>query len=187
MRHSCPKARPTARLATRLALACVAATVVCAVPGAAQARAEGKATSRTWAVPAQAAVKDVAELSNSDLEDAVMVAINQARAENGLRKIWSFDVCTDALAEQWGERIARTGRFEHRDQGEVVRRCDTSWAGETLVRGTDLTPTAMVELWLDSPGHRQILLSPRARRAGVAITVDPQGRTIGVVNLVRQG
>ena len=44
----------------------------------------------------------------------------------------------------------------------------------------------MVDLWLDSPGHREILLSPRARRAGVAITQDAQGRTIGVVNLVRE-
>ena len=42
----------------------------------------------------------------------------------------------------------------------------------------------MVDLWLDSPGHREILLSPRAKRAGVAITRDAQGRTIGVVNLV---
>ena len=92
---------------------------------------------------------------------------------------------TDQLAEQWGARIARTGVLEHRDQREVIRRCDNSWAGETLVRGTNLSPEAMVSLWLDSPGHREILLSPRAKRAGVAITRDAQGRTIGVVNLVR--
>ena len=114
-----------------------------------------------------------------------MVEINNARAANGLRKVWNFDVCTDELAEEWGARIARTGLFEHRDQSEVIRKCNNSWAGETLVRGTGLTPAAMVDLWLDSPGHREILLSPRARRAGVAITQDPQGRMIGVVNLVR--
>jgi uncharacterized protein YkwD len=141
------------------------------------------ADARTWSVPRTASVSG--DATSNDLEDALMVRINEARAERGLRKIWNFDGCTDQLAEQWGDRIARTGRFEHRNQGQVIRRCDHTWAGETLVRGTGLSPAAMVELWLDSPGHRDILLSPRARRAGVAITSDDQGRTIGVVNLVR--
>jgi uncharacterized protein YkwD len=137
-------------------------------------------------VPRSAAAVD-ANASSDQLEDALMVRINQARAAHGLPKIWNFDVCTDQLAEKWGARIARTGVLEHRDQREVIRRCDNSWAGETLVRGTGLSPETRVELWLASPGHREILLSPRAKRAGVAITRDSQGRTIGVVNLVRRG
>ena len=165
------------RTLSRLATLALAAAVVCGVPAAAEAK--------TWSVPTAVSVKDASALTSSDLEDALMVEINEARARNGLRKIWNFDLCTDQLAEQWGARIARTGLFEHRDQSEVIRKCNNSWAGETLVRGTGLTPAAMVGLWLDSPGHREILLSPRARRAGVAITNDSQGRTIGVVNLVR--
>ena len=164
------------RALSRLATLGVAAALLC-VPAAAQAK--------TWSVPTSVAVKDASTLTSSDLEDALMVEINNARANNGLRKVWNFDVCTDGLSEQWGARIARTGLFEHRDQSEVIRKCNNSWAGETLVRGSGLTPAAMVDLWLDSPGHREILLSPRARRAGVAITQDPQGRMIGVVNLVR--
>ena len=167
------------RFFSRLAAIGVAAALVCGVPAAAEAR--------TWSVPRAVSSADRADLTNSQLEDALMVRINQARASHGLRKIWNFDVCTDRLAEQWGERIARTGAFEHRDQGEVIRKCNKSWAGETLVRGAGLSPEEMVRLWLDSPGHREILLSPRARRAGVAITDDGQGRTIGVVNLVRHG
>lgn len=165
------------RILSRLAVLGVAAALLCGMPAAAEAK--------TWSVPTTVAVKDVSDLTSDDLEDALMVEINSARAAQGLRKIWNFDVCTDQLAEQWGSRIARTGLFEHRDQNEVIRKCNNSWAGETLVRGTGLTPHDMVELWLDSPGHREILLNPRARRAGVAITEDPQGRTIGVVNLVR--
>lgn len=164
------------RILSRLATLGIAAALLC-VPAAAEAK--------TWSVPTAIAVKDGSDLSSSELEDALMVEINSARARQGLRKIWNFDVCTDQLAEQWGSRIARTGKFVHRDQNEVIRKCNNSWAGETLVRGTGLSPRDMVELWLDSPGHREILLNPRARRAGVAITDDPQGRTIGVVNLVR--
>lgn len=162
---------------SRLAALGVAAALVWGVPATAEAK--------TWSVPRAVSASDPADLTNSELEDALMVRINQARAANGLRKIWNFDVCTDRLAEQWGKRIARTGAFEHRNQGEVIRKCNKSWAGETLVRGTGLSPEKMVELWLDSPGHREILLSRRASRAGVAITKDGQGRTIGVVNLVR--
>jgi uncharacterized protein YkwD len=160
------------------AAATVAALMTAGVPTAAEAT--------TWSVPR--AASDVAADATSDqLEDALMVRINEARAEHGLREIRTFDVCTDQLAEQWGARIARTGVLAHRDQREVIRKCDNSWAGETLVRGTNLSPETMVSLWLDSPGHREILLSPRAKRAGVAITRDAQGRTIGVVNLVRHG
>ena len=167
----------TPRLRSLLVTATVAAALLCGVPATAHAQ--------TWPVPTTAAVKDTSVLSGDALESALMVKINEARAANGLRKVWNFDECTDQLSEQWGDRIARTGRFEHRDQGEVIRKCHNSWAGETLVRGSGLTPESMVQLWLDSPGHREILLNPRARRAGVAIAQDPQGRVIGVVNLVR--
>ena len=175
---------PHPRHLARLATIAVAAAALCGVPAAADAK--------TWSVPRTAAhavsggVKlDVQKVASDVLEDALMVEINDARAARGLRKIWNFDACTDQLAEEWGRRIARTGVFEHRDQNEVIRRCNNSWAGETLVRGVGLTPDAMVDLWLDSPGHREILLSPRARRAGVSIEQDSQGRVIGVVNLVR--
>ncbi len=175
---------PHPRSLVRLATLTVAAAALCGVPATAEAQ--------TWTVPRTSAhavttrAVDVGSVASDVLEDALMVRINDARAANGLRKIWNFDACTDQLSEEWGQRIARTGLFEHRDQGEVIRKCDSSWAGETLVRGVGLTPDAMVDLWLNSPGHREILLSPLARRAGVSIEQDSQGRVIGVVNLVRR-
>ena len=49
-----------------------------------------------------------------------------------------------------------------------------------------LQPLADVGPWLAAPPEGvRILLSPRAKRAGIAITRDAQGRMIGVVNLVR--
>ena len=171
------RSRLTTLLAPLLAPLCAAAALV-ALPASAQAA--------TWPVPtAVDSTKDVATLSSGELESRLMVEINKARVAAGLPKIRVFDSCTDRLAEQWGQRIARTGLFEHRDQKVVIRKCHKSWAGETLVRGSGLTPEAMVDLWLDSPGHREILLNTRAKRAGVAVTRDAQGRTIGVVNLVR--
>ena len=187
---------PHPRSLVRLATLAVAAAAICGVPAAADAKNwSGPRSTANWSGPRTAAHAVTSAggdfdgpteaVSTDALEDALMAKINEARAANGLRKIWNFDACTDQLSEEWGERIARTGLFEHRDQNEVIRRCDNSWAGETLVRGVGLTPDVMVDLWLDSPGHREILLSPRARRAGVSIEQDSEGRVIGVVNLVR--
>ena len=169
MRHP----RPLPALVS--ALVCAAAMV--GIPASAGAR--------TWSVPTTVPVQAAGPGADA-LEDAVMVRLNAVRDGLGLPKIWNYDVCTDALAEQWGARIARTGVLEHRDQGEVVRRCRRAWAGEVLVRGEGLTPELMVELWLASPEHREILLNPGARRAGVAVTQDAQGRVVGVLDLVRR-
>lgn len=141
------------------------------------------AQARTWAVPKTVATS--APTSLEEFETQLMVEINEARKTHGLRRIAKFDGCTDRMAESWGRRIARTGAFEHRDQHQVIRRCRTSWAGETLIRGAGLSPQSMVTAWLNSPGHRVILLSKRAKLAGVAVAKDPQGRLVGVLNVVR--
>ena len=180
MSHRSPTRRPARRSTAFAASLCLAATTLVGTAAAANAG--------TWPVPTSLdSARDASALPSEQLEDLLMVEINQARAANGLGKVRVFDACTDRLSERWGRRIARTGVFAHRDQGDVVDRCHGTWAGETLVRGAGLTPEQMVQLWLDSPGHREILLSRRADRAGVAITRDGQDRIIGVVNLVRHG
>lgn len=165
------------RLVSLMTPLLLAAALLFALPAAAQAA--------TWPVPTQApSTADATTLD--EFETQLMVRINEARVANGLRAVALFDSCTDKLAERWGKHISRTGVFAHRDQSQVIRRCNSSWAGETLVRGTQLTPESMTQLWLDSPGHREIILSKRAKRAGVAVVADAQGRLIGVLNLTRK-
>lgn len=142
------------------------------------------AHAASWQVPTTRS--DAPASSLDEFEDQLMVEVNRARRANGARRIAKYDGCTDRLAERWGRRIARTGLFEHRNQRQVLRRCRASWAGENLVRGTKMTPEDMVQAWLNSPGHRHILLNGKARLAGVAVTRDSQGRLIGVLNVVRK-
>ncbi len=169
------------RLSSSLAPLLIAAVALIGLPGSAQAS--------TWPVPTTvdraAIVLTTPALSVEDFETNVMVTINNTRVSNGLRPVPFFDKCTDQLSERWGNRISRTGLFEHRDQRKVIRRCSTSWAGEALIRGEQLTPESMVQAWMDSPPHRAILMSPRAKRAGIAVVEDSEGRLIGVLNLVR--
>ena len=145
----------------------------------------GGAHAATWDVPVVNTSQAPASLD--EFEDQLMVEINKARRAHGKKRIGVYDSCVDRLAEQWGAHLAGTGLFEHRDQNQVLRICKVTWAGENLVRGTGLTPAAMVQAWLDSPGHRAILLNTKARRSGVAVTQDGQGRLVGVLNVVRVG
>ena len=121
--------------------------------------------------------------SGAAFEDRVMVEINAARSRAGFQAVRFTDSCVERLATAWGQHIASTGIFAHRDQQQVLRKCDQTWAGENLIRGTGLTPRAIVEAWLASPTHRAVLLKARASRAGIAVVVDGQGRQVGVLNV----
>jgi uncharacterized protein YkwD len=141
------------------------------------------ASAATYKVPTVTASGTPANLDV--FEDQVMVEINKARRSQGLARIRLYDSCVERKAERWGARIAATGKLEHRPQSNVIKSCKQAWAGETLIRGWDLTPAQMVKAWMDSPGHRAIILGPNARRAGMAVTIDSQDRMIGVLNVTR--
>lgn len=118
----------------------------------------------------------------NEFENRILVEINQARVDAGLKKVKYFESCVDHKSERWARRIKRTDKFEHRNQRRVLRACDLAWTGETLVRGTGLTPEIAVQAWLNSPSHKAVIMKPRARWAGIGVRVDSEGRTIGVLN-----
>ena len=120
-----------------------------------------------------------------EFETRLMHQVNDVRSDAGLSEI-RHDSCVDRMAERWASHIVSTGVLQHRDQGVILRRCDQVWAGENLVRGTQLTAAAMVRAWMASPPHREILMKERARGAGVAVSRDAQGRYIGVLNVTRR-
>lgn len=141
----------------------------------------GPADASVHRVPTTAPV--AADESGAVFEDQVMVAINAARVSAGLRTVRFFDTCVDRMATTWGAHIASTDDFAHRDQNQILRKCDQNWVGETLIRGEGLSPEAIVDAWLASPPHRAVLLKARASRAGLSVVVDSRGRQVGVLNL----
>lgn len=140
------------------------------------------ADAALYRVPTATPAAAAADASGPVFEDQVMVAINAARVDAGLKAVRFFDTCIDRMATDWGTRIASTDVFAHRDQNEVLRKCHQTWAGETLIRGEGLSAQSMVDAWLASPPHRAVLLKVRASRAGLSVTLDPQGRQVGVLN-----
>ena len=139
------------------------------------------AQAEIWRVPASNPSANPT-LDLEEFEVQVMNQINVVRAASGRKKIQHFDTCVDRMAEAWANRIASTGTFEHRDQHQVLRRCDQKWAGENLIRGEQLTPLMTVEAWMASPGHRETLMKKRASLVGVAVVLDASDRFVGVLN-----
>lgn len=140
------------------------------------------AHAELWTIPTPVLSADPRE-DLDEFEVRLMNEINAVRTAAGRPRIEHFDSCVDRLAEDWASRIASTGVLEHRDQNQVLRRCNQSWAGENMFRGTLLTPVRSVGVWMASPPHREILMKRRGRLAGVAVARDSRGRLVGVLNV----
>jgi uncharacterized protein YkwD len=119
---------------------------------------------------------------------ALVCEINAARAKAGRPPVRSRPALVDAAVEHSSDMVERR-YFAHdtpegdgpadraRDAG-YMRRTDVWQIGEVLLwsRGDRLTAARAVELWLESPPHRHVLLSKRYRDVGAGpVTGAPMG------------
>jgi uncharacterized protein YkwD len=134
--------------------------------------------------PATAAeTSAAARWDKSTYERQVQRHINKKRTARGLSKLRVVR-CADTTADRWSKHLARTDSFYHQDMGVVLERCDANYAGETLVKGA-ISPRRAVKLWMQSPGHRRILLSKQPRRVGIGSYVDAHGQWVTAANFVK--
>lgn len=115
--------------------------------------------------PAQAASSAVMQMSANTYESRVQYHVNKKRAARGLPRL-RLESCTDGTAERWASHLASTGEFYHQSMMTIINQCDAYYAGETLGRGA-ISPKKLVYLWMNSPAHKDVLLSKHARRIGV--------------------
>ena len=141
----------------------------------------GVVASPTPLSAAAAAAEDTA-LTPDQFESQILAIANKHRKAAGLKPVRTVNPCLDRLSEGWAAHLAEAGEFEHRNQRRILRRCNLNWTGENLIQGTNFTPAAAVKSWLDSPGHRAVLMKPRASLAGLGISIDADGRIVGVLN-----
>jgi uncharacterized protein YkwD len=127
------------------------------------------------AVPAPAA-----EISSAaSLERGVLAEINAVRSAHGLAPL-RFNVRLDRAATSHSRAMATLGFFSHasRDGSDFSKRIARFypssryryWAvGENLLWSSpDVDAAAAVEMWMNSPGHRRILLGARWREIGLS-------------------
>ena len=122
-------------------------------------------------------------LSDTVYERRVQDWVNVSRRRHGLRAL-RFAACTDAAAERWSSHLAARNAFYHQAIGRLLERCNASYAGETLGRGT-ITPRRLVSMWMHSPPHRHVLLSKSPRRIGIGAVPTATGEWVVAAELMR--
>lgn len=155
------------------------------LPAASAAVAAGAATGARGVQTAQTTQAAPVTLSSGAYERRLQRWTNVQRRRHGLREV-TLDGCADGYAERWTRHLVRTGGdLVHRDQSEVLRGCDATAAGEVLARG-QVSPRRMVRMWMNSSGHRAILLSRTYRRIGLGAMRMRDGSWLATGNYLRR-
>ena len=108
-------------------------------------------------------------------ERAIVRAINRQRSKHGLAKLRSSArLARAADFHSWEMLEADYFAHESRDGGPFDRRvrrfADHRAVGETLAMLSGCsgkTASTVVRMWMNSPGHRAVLLSSSYRRVGI--------------------
>lgn len=123
----------------------------------------------------------IPEISEKNFEAQVVQLVNQRRASAGLKP----------LAHNWElSRVARYKSMDMRDRGYFSHTSPTYGspftmmknfginyraAGENIAAG-QTTPQAVVEAWMNSPGHRANILSTQFTEIGVGYAAGGSSR-----------
>ena len=139
---------------------------------AARARAASERCADADALPGQAA--------GDDLRDATLCLMNAERTARGLGRLQA-EPLLGRVAVSYARQMVRGRFFDHTSPGGSTMlarvsatrylRHVTSWSlGENLAWGTGplSTPRATVRAWMQSPEHRDNMLTPRWREVGIA-------------------
>jgi uncharacterized protein YkwD len=124
-------------------------------------------------------------------QSATVCLINSARRQHGLGRLGTASSLARA-ASSYSADMADGGFFSHQSPGGSTPQMRIShvgylsgasgWAiGETIAWGSGslASPAAIVRSWLNSPGHRAILLSGTFRDVGIGIALSAPGGASG--------
>ncbi|MFF8783436.1 CAP domain-containing protein [Streptomyces sp. NPDC015125] len=129
--------------------------------------------------PLRSADPSKAADTQSSAEARVLSLVNQERAQAGCSPV-TADTELAGLAQRFSDDMARRGFFDHTDPDG-----DTPWdraraagisdlGGENIARG-QATAQAVMDSWMNSPGHRANILNCDYKTLGVGAHVGPGG------------
>lgn len=111
-------------------------------------------------------------------QSEVLVRTNAERTRRGLRAL-TVSGCADRFADAWASRLASLGSLSHQALSPILSTCGARRVGENVAFG-NVTPAALVKMWMDSPGHRANILNPAFTAVGVGSVTTSSGRVYGV-------
>lgn len=98
----------------------------------------------------------------SRIEAKFVGLLNEERLRTGMEPLEISPKLT-AIADDYVRLNARRGGIDHDRDAPFTKRANragcTKWDGPVLARGYG-GPAAVLEGWLDSPGHRRVLMDP---------------------------
>jgi uncharacterized protein YkwD len=106
-------------------------------------------------------------------ERKVIRLVNRIRAHRGLRRLKTSRRLARAATEHTGDMLARDFLSHASSDGtgmaqRVRRYTGANWIGENIAAVSGrATARRAVRMWMQSPPHRAVLLSPSGRRIGV--------------------
>ena len=133
----------------------------------------------TSAAPKLSATPSKTSDGTSSAEAQVLSLVNEERAQAGCSPV-TADKELGTLAQRFSDDMAARGFFDHTDPDG-----DTPWdrarqmgisdlGGENIARG-QADAQAVMDSWMDSPGHRANILNCDYKTLGVGVHVGPGG------------
>ncbi len=116
----------------------------------------------------------------AQIEADIVAATNAQRAANGLGALSVSSCATDQVTSRVAQLVAENG-FYHPPLGPVVDACKAG-AGENLALGYS-DGAAVVDGWMNSPGHRENLLRQTYVSVGVSCQLQNARWLCGAVYL----
>ncbi|WP_336789293.1 CAP domain-containing protein [Paenibacillus sp. MMO-177] len=126
-------------------------------------------------------------------EDEGLALVNQAREAAGLQPLIRLEALFET-AEAKALDMRENHYFDHLSPaygtpGQMLTQFGVEWTayGENIAAG-QRTPAAVMEAWMNSPGHRANILSPKFTHLGVGYapgTMNSRYRTYWVQEFVR--
>ena len=116
---------------------------------------------------------------------SIVLKINEVRAQHGLKPV-TENPALNNIAQNWADHVCQTDNLHHRPEHWKAYPAELPPGGENVLQAwDDYSDAQLVQLWVNSPSHREILLDPEAKTVGTGIAVNPQGKLFAVQNFGR--
>ena len=127
-----------------------------------------------------------AALPYRDRAAAIIRYTNIKRAEHGLAPITENVTLSRTVAQPWAKSMMAKNDLQHRPRHWEAYPSYIPAGGENILQAwSDYSDKQLVQLWYDSPGHRKIMLDPRAKSVGIGISIRDDGKLYAVQNFAR--
>ncbi len=117
-------------------------------------------------------------MASNEFDQKILELVNNERAKEGLDPL-SIDSQLDQAANFHNDEMVRADTMSHQlpgeaNLGERVSATGYSWTrvAENVAAGYT-TPEAVVEGWMNSPGHRENILNPEFIHIGIGYEYAP--------------